>query len=325
MGAWLAAFEGDFAAFARWISVAENGGHDGPLPDGTASLESGVAVLRASFPFDSIRQGCHAGRRALELEADPDSPWGSLIRAALGYCLYWAGEPEESRRALEECLRFAGGSPTLPADVLIATSFLSLIEYEGGSLDRAEQLARRAIEHGAAHVFDATKLAGTAHVVLGMVLASRGRAQEAAERLERGIELVGDSAADRARLHALLAYASVRQTLGDRAGARAMFEEARLLIEEHQDPGLSLVSMLGQVGRKLRRTPRRIEPGRRLSEAEMEVLRLLARDLQRRQIADALYLSVNTIKSHVRSIYRKLGVSSQQEAVEAARRSGFIS
>ena len=142
VNAWLSAFEGDFAALGRWISVAENGSHDGPLPDGTASLESGVAVLRASYPFDGIRQGCEAGQRALELESAPDSPWASLVRAALGYSLYWAGEPEESRRMLEECLRLARASPTLPATSIIATGYLSLVEAEAGSTVRATGMLR---------------------------------------------------------------------------------------------------------------------------------------------------------------------------------------
>ena len=52
-----------------------------------------------------------------------------------------------------------------------------------------------------------------------------------------------------------------------------------------------------------------------LSERELTVLRLLASDLSEREIAAELYLSFNTVHSHVKSIYRKLGVSSRAEAV----------
>jgi LuxR family maltose regulon positive regulatory protein len=52
-----------------------------------------------------------------------------------------------------------------------------------------------------------------------------------------------------------------------------------------------------------------------LSERELTVLRLLAGDLSEREIAAELYLSFNTVHSHVKSIYRKLGVSSRAEAV----------
>ena len=47
-------------------------------------------------------------------------------------------------------------------------------------------------------------------------------------------------------------------------------------------------------------------------------LRLLATDLSLPEIARELYLSTNTVKTHTRSIYRKLGVSSRGEAVKAA-------
>jgi LuxR family maltose regulon positive regulatory protein len=59
-----------------------------------------------------------------------------------------------------------------------------------------------------------------------------------------------------------------------------------------------------------------IEP---LTEREREVLRFLPSRLTVREIADELYVSVNTVKFHLRVIYRKLGVSSRAEAAEAAR------
>jgi LuxR family maltose regulon positive regulatory protein len=60
-----------------------------------------------------------------------------------------------------------------------------------------------------------------------------------------------------------------------------------------------------------------IEP---LTERERDVLRFLPSRLTLREIADELYVSVNTVKFHLRLIYRKLGVSSRVEAAEAARR-----
>jgi LuxR family maltose regulon positive regulatory protein len=59
-----------------------------------------------------------------------------------------------------------------------------------------------------------------------------------------------------------------------------------------------------------------IEP---LSDREMTVLRYLSSRLTNQEIASALYISVNTLKTHIKSIYRKLAVASRSEAVEAAR------
>jgi len=62
-----------------------------------------------------------------------------------------------------------------------------------------------------------------------------------------------------------------------------------------------------------------------LSAAERRVLEYLPTHLGLAEIADKLYLSRHTVKSHVVSIYRKLGVSSRSEAVEVAQVSGLVS
>jgi LuxR family maltose regulon positive regulatory protein len=49
------------------------------------------------------------------------------------------------------------------------------------------------------------------------------------------------------------------------------------------------------------------------------VLRLLATNLTQREIGRELFLSLNTVKSHTRSIFRKLGASSREQAVGRAR------
>ena len=59
-----------------------------------------------------------------------------------------------------------------------------------------------------------------------------------------------------------------------------------------------------------------IEP---LTERERDVLRFLPSRLTFREIADELFVSVNTLKFHLRIIYRKLGVTSRAEAAEVAR------
>jgi DNA-binding NarL/FixJ family response regulator len=56
-----------------------------------------------------------------------------------------------------------------------------------------------------------------------------------------------------------------------------------------------------------------------LTEREQVVLSFLDSDLSTRQIAGELYVSVNTVRSQVRSIYRKLNASSRDDAVRRAR------
>lgn len=61
-----------------------------------------------------------------------------------------------------------------------------------------------------------------------------------------------------------------------------------------------------------------------LSEREGEVLRLLAKGLSNGEIATSLFVSVETVKSHVASILMKLGVRDRTQAVIAAYESGFV-
>ncbi len=64
-----------------------------------------------------------------------------------------------------------------------------------------------------------------------------------------------------------------------------------------------------------------VEP---LSERELEVLQLIAEGLSNREIAQRLYLSINTIKRHSGNIYSKLGVSSRTQAIVLARSLGLL-
>jgi LuxR family maltose regulon positive regulatory protein len=64
-----------------------------------------------------------------------------------------------------------------------------------------------------------------------------------------------------------------------------------------------------------------VEP---LTEREQEVLRYLPTHLTLRQIGMAMYLSTNTVKTHVKAIYRKIGAFSRHDAVTIARTDGLI-
>jgi len=59
-----------------------------------------------------------------------------------------------------------------------------------------------------------------------------------------------------------------------------------------------------------------IEP---LSNRELDVLRLLAAGLSNPEIAERLYISLNTVKAHVKSIFAKLGVHNRSQALLRAQ------
>ncbi len=55
--------------------------------------------------------------------------------------------------------------------------------------------------------------------------------------------------------------------------------------------------------------------GEELSDREIAVLQLAGQGLTQREIADQLFVSYNTVKSHLRTTYRKLGATSRDEAL----------
>ena len=64
-----------------------------------------------------------------------------------------------------------------------------------------------------------------------------------------------------------------------------------------------------------------IEP---LTNRELEVLELLAQRLQNKEIAEKLFVSPATVKSHLESIYQKLNVNKRREAIDKAHKLGIL-
>jgi len=67
-----------------------------------------------------------------------------------------------------------------------------------------------------------------------------------------------------------------------------------------------------------------LTPNHRLSVRELEVLKLMAEGQSNSEIAAHLYLSHNTVKTHIRGIFNKLGVDHRVQAAVAALRQGLI-
>ena len=322
---WLSALAGKKEEAEHFLSLAEAGNHTGPLPDGTSSIESGAALIHALYVFDDARRACNSAQRAVELETDEISPWRALAHMLLGYCLYWAGEFSEADGYLKDAARLAAASEQ-HLIIINALSLLSFTEEQRGNLGEAEALARWALEIAEENSLTHAQQSWSAYVALGKVLTGRGELARAERMLERGLELqrLADSSPE--LTGTLLALASVRGARGGPEGARPLVEEAREIIDEGcADSGI-LSSLLELTERNLRRALRRQpELSEELSEREAAVLKLLGTDLTQRQIGSELYLSFNTVKSHVRAIYRKLGVSSRTEAVEQAHLHTLIS
>ena len=95
--------------------------------------------------------------------------------------------------------------------------------------------------------------------------------------------------------------------------------EARAVLEPFAGDAGIFPELLERQERRLRaRKPHEGQLDGELTERELDVLRLLPGELSTRQMAQSLYVAPSTVRTQVKSIYRKLGVSSRKEAVEEA-------
>jgi LuxR family maltose regulon positive regulatory protein len=171
--------------------------------------------------------------------------------------------------------------------------------------------------------------------------AARLRRDDALSALRRVEPLLAPTAAvhPTLRLHGRLISAAAAQAVGRPAAASEHLAHALELasVERVRQPfacaGLELQPLLERhLARPSASAPLAAElldaiagagpaaaPSEPLSDRERDVLRLLPTLLRTPEIAGELFVSINTVKSHVKSIYRKLGVSTRRDAVARGR------
>jgi LuxR family maltose regulon positive regulatory protein len=155
-----------------------------------------------------------------------------------------------------------------------------------------------------------------------------GDAEAAKVDCERAVELSSRRNETLVWVASLLVAAEIQHALGSKNGARGQLRLATDQIDLLTDPGI-LAERAATVQRQLRlpasTRPRvkqhYVEP---LSDREMTLLRMLPGDLSQRELGRAMQVSFNTVKTYNRQIYRKLGVTSRDDAVAAARLNGLL-
>ncbi len=321
--AWTAALSGDPHGVRRLLPVIEAAGETGPLPDGMRSFAFSAALLQGTFGFDGLGPMREAGLQATNLETDPASPWYALAHGTFGAALYWSGEYELAAVHAEEALL---SKTAISMVSMLSSTVMALLAVEAG-LTQADELARAAHDIatdpglGLGH----TAQSSYAHLAMGAVLAAQGKLQEARSELEHALRVrqrwIGLSPWPTVEI--MLTLAPVLADLGDPAEGAALLGQARQVLKSLPDGADALLARLTQLERRLAHRPP-VTPGEPITERELEVLRLLQGTLSLRDIGRELYLSPNTIKTHTRALYRKLGVSDRQDAVARARTLGLI-
>jgi LuxR family maltose regulon positive regulatory protein len=285
---------------------------DGRRDEAEASLEAAgrtradrvqgeIALARAAFPWDDVGAGPTAAA-----DGEPLASWGR------GWSLWWTGDLDRAVPHMEAAV--AGPAPL----TAVARAVLARIALAQGDLARAETLARAAAEGISGTRLEGLPELGMVATALGAVLAARGAGAEALPLLERGVQLRRSWGHPLETADALVTAAPTVAACVGRRRAAALLAEARQVIAACPNAGV-LPRRLEEAEQKALPRPWRNGVETALSERELAVLRLLARGLSKRQIGEELYLSFNTIHSHTKAIYRKLGACSRGEALARAR------
>jgi DNA-binding CsgD family transcriptional regulator len=214
----------------------------------------------------------------------------------------------------------AGGTFTL---ALVSSACASV-----GATGQAEMFYRLLLPHNCTVVTveSASVCLGSTSRYLGMLATTLGRFADAERHFDDSDAmntrlgarpLLAHTKVDRARLHL------ARHARGDAARARELLQEAAeafdaLEIAYHAGKAWELLESLQQA------TPARpVHPGD-LSAREVEVLRLIAMAMSRKEIADQLVLSVRTVERHIANIYLKTGTHGRVAAAAYAQSHGLV-
>ena len=283
--------------------------------------EAALGIAKTARVEHDLGEAIRLGRRAVEVVREGVAEAAVPALANLGFLLFIEGDIADARAFTEEALERPEVTAR-PHGFVYALATRALIESERGDPTTAEGEARRALAEaeaaGVAH--DAT--GGVAHVALAAALAAQGRFAEAEREALLGEELRRTPEPEGTHLLALLVLAGIRAQRGRMTTAAADLDVVRRALARFSDAG-RLPALADAVDELIGAVDTTTVDGAP-SAAELSVLELLATDLSRREIGSRLYLSVNTVKTHTRSLYRKLGVSSREDAVARAAALGLL-
>jgi LuxR family maltose regulon positive regulatory protein len=250
---------------------------------------------------------------------DGSSLWHGLAASNLSLAAYWL---EDSAEALDLC----NAALELNRDQIAMVSIAAI-----------GQLALIAADQGdwrgcAAHVDAGAELArargleeywqcSLAHVARGRLLHHGRSLSDARSELERALALARRGIGIVELAYVLVTLADLLLEIGERLAARELVLEARELLSGAPEPGTLVPRRVASSEGRLRlvkhpSAPRSFDE---LTAREEAVLRLLPSGLSAREMGRELGRSHDTIKTHTKSIYRKLGSSSRREAIARAR------
>jgi LuxR family maltose regulon positive regulatory protein len=314
-GALIFALLGRVREAERWVGRAESARADGVLPDGNTEAAT-LAYLRVNL----CRDGLDEMRADAELALaglTATSPYRATMLHSLALSWLLSGDLTRADELFTRAYDVAVGLESMPLAALVLAE-LSLVARGRGDLGESETLLKQAVglvdtDHLGAYWTSALVFSAAARAAV-----NRGEMREARRLVHRAASLrpLLTYALPVVSVQALLELAHAYVGLTDPSGALAVLEQAEAILRRRPQLGL-LPDDVRRLRERLDQITQAAPIGTSsLTTAELRILPLLPTHLSFPEIAAQLSVSRHTVKSQVKSVYRKLGVSSRSEAVE---------
>lgn len=310
---------GDDQLAQVYFGAAESGHFEGPPPDGSASIESAIAILRGSVSLDGVDATLAAGLTACDLEPI-GSKWRPLATLITAMGHVWRGELDAAEPLLEEALSSGRSSGTI---VVYGLGELALIRVAFDDVERAVSVAEEGCELAERMGLEAMFVTALARGAAATARLAAGDERRAAQHLDAARVPMAEvgSAMPIDAMRTRLVLADVATQLGRLTEARGHLDAASYIDSRYEDTGV-LTTQIEIIRKRLTEAAEAAPV--HLSDREQAVLELMTTELSVREIAEALYVSKETVKTHRRHIYQKLNATSRADAVIAARRAGLF-
>ena len=285
------------------------------MPDGARDAEHSAALLRSALPFGDVGRLAESAGSLHSFASEFKPQFQAAAAFATGFAAFLLGRLDEAAPQLHRVVALAAETKTwvLVMDGMGIGAHVALMQ---GHSEEAKDLAQHAIEHAHAHGLADLPHAGYYVAALGAAMARCGQLQEGDEQLAIGTAQFEEWDPLLAA-HVRLLRVPLRRQLGDTTGARRLLDEAKSMLARCPDTGF-IGQLVPQLERSVATSHRRVEQRTELTDRELDVLRLLGAGHSRREIARELFVSFNTVHTHMKSIYTRLDVTNRAEALERA-------
>ena len=319
--AWCALTDGDMASLGYWTSVASDMDERLVLPDGN-SVAAAAALLRAVEGLGGVDRTRANARLAYDLDR-VRSPFRAIARYIEGAALRVEGRRDEARQRLEEAETLAVPLPAIRTLCLAQRAALAVDEDD---VDTADHLVHQFSELVDQFGIGERPAQGAGFAVTAFVHARTGETVQARAAAKHASFLISmlTTVAPWVSIDARMFLARALVLLGDVNLAHAVVHEAvqylplvpdRYLLDPRVSE-MDATTAAETVPLGVMAAP--------ITPAELRVLRYLPTHLTFSAIADELFVSRNTVKTQAIAIYRKLGVSTRDRAVQSAQSLGLL-